>query len=88
MFIREEVDHLKDLYRNIFHENVDNSKEFTKFVKGFPNDLRIKVEDWITEQTQNILINGISRDAQSMNRFDSAYELDTFITNYIENNYV
>jgi hypothetical protein len=76
------------LYGNIFHENADNSKEFSTFVQGYPHDLRVKVEDWITENSRNVITNGIQRDANYLDRFNSAYELDTFITDYIENHYV
>lgn len=87
MFTQNEVDYLKELYRNIFYENADNSKEFVKFVQGNPNSLRIKVEDWITENTNFIIIENVQRDTEYVDRFASAYKLDTFITNYIENHY-
>lgn len=82
-----EVEYLKFLYENTFNEISDNSKEFSTFVAGNPNPLRIKVEDWLYENGGLIGLNflDIQRDTTiSIDRISAAYELDLLITDYIE----
>jgi Holliday junction resolvase len=90
MFPQEQLNDIRELYINIFEENVENSIEFTNFAKGKPNLLRIKVEDWIINADRSILESETSSYEERLNfmqKFLSAKELDTIITTYIEENY-
>ena len=81
MFTAEELQYLGELYVNIFEENADNSKEFITFANGIPHPLRIKVENWIAD------IKNMPKGQEPVSKVLDAIELDTFITNYIENTY-
>ena len=84
MFTAEELQYLGELYANIFEENANNSKEFITFANGIPHPLRIKVENWFIGAT-SLSIKRVS--LSLMDKMEAARELDTFITNYIENTY-
>ena len=73
MYTQTEINYYKYLFRNIFGEDSNNSKEFSIFVAGNPHPLRIKLEDYIQQKQQNI------------NNLDMAVEFETIIMNYIDN---
>ena len=82
MIDRNNIPYITKLYEFVFDELVGNSKEFIIFVNSNnPHPLRIKVEDYITDTLaeDNIKIN--------LDKLSDAYELDTFITSYIEYEY-
>lgn len=90
MLTAEEILYLKELYANIFEENADNSKEFITFANGIPHPLRIKVENWLIKwhNAEKFYVFNVATEARALtNKVEAAHELDTFITNYIENNY-
>jgi hypothetical protein len=92
MFNEPDVKYLKNLYENIFSESIDNSKEFINFVQGDPHSLRIKVEETSKKIEEDIFrlcdhVNGATINPL-IHKLSLVTELDTFITNYIENNYV
>lgn len=89
MFHEQTIEYLRYLYENIFDESVGNSKEFLNFVHGNIHPLRIKIEDWIADRGNIESIYNFNTNTEQsalMNKMQSAKELDTFITNYIENN--
>jgi hypothetical protein len=91
MVNEETIDYLRYLYENIFDESVGNSKEFLNFVHGNVHPLRIKVEDWLADRSGLDILYQFNINTEQnalMNKMQSAKELDTFITNYIENNNV
>ena len=90
MFTAEEILYLKELYASIFGENADNSKEFIIFANGIPHPLRIKVEEWLVKwhNAEKFYVFNTDTEARALtNKVEAAHELDTFITNYIENTY-
>lgn len=91
--IREEnIDYIRYLYRKIFGEDEDNSKELITFVQNQnPHPLRIKIEEEGKKITNDILDSSNNTTIEFNQKFDRATlikELDTIIMNYIENNYV
>jgi len=80
------------LYKKIFNESVENSKEFTNFTEGNPHPLRIKVEDMFNQTMDYDILsmsNNPNVDTQPLvNKMDLLMELDTIIMTYIDNNYV
>ena len=91
MLNKEKIEYIRELYRNIFNENADNSKEITIFVLGNPHPLRIKVEDWLAHVDRSMLFDENALQGNKMElteKLASAHELDAFVTNFIENNYV
>jgi hypothetical protein len=85
-----DIDYLKYLYENIFGENAWNSKEFINFVqKGNPHPLRIKIEDYAYNRDSSILEDRNSKSEDRIKFLTTTMlvkELDTYITNYIEDN--
>jgi len=85
------INYLTDLYENIFEESVTNSKEFIIFVQDKnPHPLRIKVEELIEERTELLYQYpyGSIDNKILWEKIIAMHELDTLITNYIENNNV
>ena len=94
MFTEETIEYLRTLYKRIFNEDANNSKEFINFVQnGNPHPLRIKVEDIAQELNNNILdqctySNNGRVTKPIMSKISLITALDSFITDYIENKYV
>lgn len=73
-----QIERCRQLYEIIFSEDANSSKEFITFVNEIsPHPLRIKVEEYAYTHMYDV-----------GNKFqeDSLLELDTLITNYIEDN--
>jgi hypothetical protein len=94
MLNKPNIEYIQFLYENIFEESVNNSKEFTTFVQNEnPHPLRIKVEE-TAEEINRKLIHQFDNNNEgvvtqlSIYKLTLVIELDTFLTNYIENNYV
>jgi hypothetical protein len=91
MFTEEQIAHIKKLYSKIFDEDAGDSKEFTIFVNGNPHPLRVKVEIWLSDMDSIEVLYNLDTNTERnifINKVIAAQELDTFITDYIENNYV
>jgi len=91
MLDKQFIDNLTNLYESIFEESVVDSKEFLIFVRGNdPHPLRIKVEDFIEEQAELLYSQPYNSVAGEIvwKKIVVIHELDTLITNYIEENYV
>jgi hypothetical protein len=91
MFLREEVVHMVNLYRNIFDEDAYKSKEFLNFVDDKPNLLRLKLDEVTQEINKQILNMSVDTDPGDLhnilNRMSNIKELDAIVMNYIENHY-
>jgi len=83
MLEEDNINYIKTLYRKIFDEDANNSKEFSNFVTGNPHPLRIKVENIIYELDSDIYFNLKIID-EDKRRY--AIELDAIISSYIDNN--
>ncbi len=90
MFDKQFINYISNLYENIFDENAENSKELLTFVQNNnPHPLRIKVEEFLEQQIRLFYSQEFNLVADlDWYRITTIYELDSLITEYIENNYV
>lgn len=90
MISAEIENYLGDLYRNIFSEDANNSKQFIIFARnGNPHPLRIKVEDALVAMKEELVYaadfaNNEMATSRIVEKISLLVELDTFVTNYID----
>ena len=78
---RELREYLEYLYKNIFKEDANNSKEFSIFVnQKNPHPLRIKLEDYMDNKTEFINLN-----PNWVEEWDCTVELEGIIMEFIDN---
>lgn len=88
MYTENEMTHMRELYRSIFGESADNSKEFTNFVQGNPTLLRIKLEEAISSLNEMVMnYNFLGTISDLRTKRDLMKELERIVMEFIENHY-